>query len=148
MTNSALNILLAEDNEDDATLFSMALEKTNIPAKLQIASDGEEAIAYLKGEGKYADRAAHPFPDFLLLDLNMPRKNGFEVLQWIRSDDSYKYLMIHVLSASGREEDVRRVYDLHANSYVIKPSRMNDLGAFIHALATSHKFVCLARSLK
>lgn len=145
MTNALLQILLAEDNQDDATLFRMALDKANVPAKLQIVSDGEEAVAYLKGEGKYSDRTDHPLPDVLLLDLNMPRKNGFEVLEWIRGNTIYKHLTVHVLTASGREEDVRRVFDLRANSYAIKPSRMSDLVAFNHGLVTWHSFLRLPR---
>ena len=143
MTNSELNILLAEDNQDDATLFRRALDKANVPVNLQIVSDGEQAIAYLKGESQYADRATHPIPDFLLLDLNMPRKNGFEVLEWIRNDGIHKHLIIHVLSASSREEDKHRALDLLANSYLVKPSRVSELVGMIHHLVTSHKFVGL-----
>jgi CheY-like chemotaxis protein len=144
MTNLLLNILLAEDNENDAMLFEMALEKANVPAKLQIVSDGEQTVAYLKGEGKYADRTAHPIPDFLLLDLNMPRMNGFEVLEWIRADDICKHLIVHVLSASSRAVDVSRVYDLHANSYLVKPSRVNDLVTLIQSLAAFTQIVFLS----
>ncbi len=140
-----LTILLAEDNEDEATLFQMAMEKANVPAQLQTVRDGEKAISYLKGEGTYADRTAHPIPDILLLDLNMPRVNGFEVLEWVRDHAPYQNLIVYVLSASSREVDVQRVYDLHANSYVRKPGRMDDLTAFVHALVTWHKFICPPR---
>lgn len=131
-----LNILLAEDNRDDATLFSMALAKAKVSVKLQIVSDGEQAIAYLKGEGRYGDCAAYPIPDFLVLDLNMPRKNGFEVLEWIRSDEKCKELIVHVLSASSRDADARRVHDLQA-SYLVKPSRLFDLVVLVRGLVTS-----------
>lgn len=90
MTNSVINILLAEDNEDDVVLFRMAMEKANVSAKLQHVADGADALAYLKGEDAFGDREAHPLPDLVLLDLNMPRRNGFEVLEWIRQDATYK----------------------------------------------------------
>ena len=147
MTNSPFNILLVEDNQDDATLFRMALDKANVSAKLQIAGDGEDALGYLKGEGKYSDRVAHPLPDFVLLDLNMPRLNGFEVLKWIRHDETYKQLIVHVLTTSCRDVDVQRVYDLCANSYIVKPSRMSELVMFIGSVITWHGFVCLPKLL-
>lgn len=145
MTNSSLNILLVEDNQDDATLFRMALDKAQVPARLQNVCDGEEAIAYLKGEGKYRDRALHPLADLILLDLNMPRLNGFEVLKWIRNDATFKQLIVHVLTASCRDVDVQRAYDLWANSYIVKPSRLDELVRFIGALIASHGFVCLPK---
>lgn len=145
MTNSSLNLLLAEDNQDDVILFRMALDKANVPVQLQIVCDGEQAVEYLKGEGKYSNRSAHPIPDMVLLDLNMPRRNGFEVLEWIRNDDIHKHLMVHVFTASSRAVDVLRAYELWATSYVIKPSRMNDLGTFIQGLIAWQKFVSLPK---
>jgi CheY-like chemotaxis protein len=144
MSNLSLNILLSEDNQDDLTLFQMALDKAKVSARLQTVRDGEEAIDYLKGENDFSDRKAHPLPDLILLDLNMPRRNGFEVLEWIRQDAIYKHLMVHVLTASCREVDVRRAYDLHANSYIVKPSRVNELVSFITGLINWHRFVCLS----
>ena len=108
-------------------------------------SDGLEAIEYLSGEGAFADRGAHPFPDILLLDLNMPRKNGFEVLQWIRADSRCARLMVHVLTASSLDEDIQRAYELHANSYAVKPTRLDELVAYVVALNQWHGFVRLAR---
>ncbi len=142
-TNSALQILLAEDNENDSTILRIALERAKVAAHLHVVSDGEEAIAYLKGENRYADRVTYPVPDILLLDLNMPRRNGMEVLEWIRNDEIYQYLIVHVFSASSRAEDVKRVYELHANSYAVKPSRLDDLTSFIHGLVTWHRFAVL-----
>jgi len=148
MINPNLNILLAEDNQDDITLFRMALEKANVPeVQLQTVCDGEEAIAYLTGEGNFSEREAHPLPDIVLLDLNMPRANGFEVLQWIRLDAKFSSLMVHVLTTSSRESDIRRAYELRANSYVVKPSRVNDLVLLIQRFVAWHLCVSLPRVL-
>ena len=141
-----LNILLAEDNPDDVLLLQHAFKKAGVAHRLEVVCDGIEAMEYLNGENDYADREHHPFPDVLLLDLNMPRMDGFEVLGQVRRDAGYSGLMVHVLTASIREADVQRAYDLGANSYVLKPSGMGDLVAFASALNQWHQFVCLARS--
>ncbi len=144
MNNYSLTVLLAEDNKDDLTLFRMALKKADVPeVRLQTVCDGEEAIAYLTGGGDFTDRAACPLPDVVLLDLNMPRINGFEVLQWIRQDPKFSSLLVHILTTSCRDADVRRAYELRANSYVTKPGRVEDLVAFIRGLVLWHKFICL-----
>jgi len=137
------NILLAEDNQDDVLLVREAFRKAGVSSRLHVVTDGAEAVAYLKGEGAYGDRLGFPFPDLLLLDLNMPRMNGFEVLEWLRQQPSLCRLIVHVLTASSRDADVDRVYELHANSYVIKPSRVDELVAFVAALHVWHRFVCL-----
>jgi CheY-like chemotaxis protein len=140
-----MNILLAEDNSDDVVLLEHAFKKAGVTSPLTAVTDGLEALDYLKGEGAFADRAAYPFPDVLLLDLNMPRKNGFEVLAWVRRDASCCRLMVHILTASPRESDAERAYALGANSYVVKPSRFDELVRFVGALGKWHEFVTLAR---
>lgn len=142
---SPLNILLVEDNRDDAMLFCMALEKANVPAKMQTAWDGVEAMDYLKGNGKYSDRHLYPMPDVILLDINMPRANGFEVLDWIRKDPVCKTMLVHVFTASCRDIDVRRAYELSANSYAVKPSRSDELVVLIRSLVLFHTFVCIPK---
>lgn len=141
-------ILLAEDNEDDVFLLRQALRKVSEPATLHVVPDGMEALGWLKGVGKYADRKAHPPPEVLLLDLNMPRLNGFEVLKWIRSDAQWNQLMVHVMTASIRDADVKQVYDLRANSYVLKPTRQDELVDFLQALHLWQKFVYLSPTLR
>jgi CheY-like chemotaxis protein len=141
----SLNILVTEDNPDDLFLLQAAFERAGVSSRLEAVSDGVEALAYLKGNAPFEDRNAHPFPDLLLLDLNMPRRNGFEVLEWVRGDSQCSRLMVHVLTASPREADVERAYELGANSYVTKPSRLDELVAFVKALHQWHSFTVLAQ---
>jgi len=143
LANETLNILLAEDNPDDVFFFRTAYKKAAVPGTLNAVCDGVEAMAYLKGEEGFCDRINYPFPDVVLLDLNMPRLTGFEVLEWIRQDPKCGRLMVHVLSYSSREADIERAYDLHANSYVVKPSRVDKLAEFITALHQWHSFISL-----
>lgn len=114
-------ILLAEDLEDDVLLIRRAFRKGGINNPLQVVRDGEETIAYLKGEGKYANRAEYPLPDLLLLDLKMPHKDGFEVLQWIRGQPGLKSLRVVVLTSSEDLREVNHAYELGANSFLVKP---------------------------
>ena len=141
--DNPLSILVAEDNEDDVFLLQQAFKKAGAKSRLLSVADGREALAYLKGENVYADRERYPFPDILLLDLNMPRMNGFEVLECVRQDGRCRRLVVYVLTASPRDADVARVSDLHANGYVVKPSRLDELVAFVAALHEWHRFVVL-----
>jgi CheY-like chemotaxis protein len=144
--NTSFNILVAEDNPDDVFFLEQAVKKASLTDRVIAVPDGVEAAAYLQGEGVYADRSLYPYPDFLLLDLNMPRMNGFELLEQIRQDPAFSHasrLVVHVLSASSREADVQRAYDLRANSYVIKPGRLDELVAFATALHDWHRFTAL-----
>lgn len=138
-----LNILVAEDYEDDVFLLRQAFNKAGVTSALHVVPDGAEAWAYLKGEGGYADRKAYPLPDILLLDLNMPRMNGFELLERLRKDPVCGRLIVHVLTASIRAEDVERVYGLRANGYLVKPSRVDELVVLVRALHDWHRFISL-----
>ena len=109
-------ILLADDSEDDILLTRIAFEKAGMKNPLQEVHNGEEAIAYLKGEPPYNDRARFPLPTILLMDLNMPRKNGCEVLLWLRAQKGLRRLPVVILSASMRVEDVTKAFDSGANS--------------------------------
>jgi len=126
-----LPILLAEDSEDDVFLMERAFKKAKLTNPLRIVSDGEQALAYLKGEGEYADRNKYPFPGLLLLDIKMPRMNGLEVLSAIRQDPQLKRLVVIFLTASNLEQDVNKAFDLQANSYLVKPS---DTDAMVETL--------------
>src|SRR5688572_31130525 len=90
-------VLLAEDSENDVLMFRRAARRANFTQPLQVVSNGEETIAYLKGEGKYEDRAKYPLPGLVLLDLKMPRKDGFEVLQWVRQQSDFDTMQVVVL---------------------------------------------------
>jgi len=117
----SLNILLVEDNPDDAFLVSTAVERTLAGIRVLLVKNGQEAIRYLGGESPYEDRSRHPFPDLILLDLKMPVMNGFEVLDWIRSKPGLRRLPVIVLTGSLLPEDTQRAYEAGANSYLIKP---------------------------
>src|SRR4029077_17895937 len=101
---------------------------------LQEVRNGEEAIAYLKGEGAYCDRIKFPLPPVMLLALDMPKKNGFDVLAWVRAQPVLKRLAIIILTSSMRTEDVERAFDLGATSFLVKPSGLEALAAMIRCL--------------
>ena len=113
-----VEILLAEDNSGDVTLTRKALEKGNIINNLHVVTDGVEALAFLNQEGAYADK---PRPDLVLLDLNMPRKDGRDVLETVKNDDQLKRIPVVVMTSSEAEEDILQSYDLHANAFLTKP---------------------------
>jgi CheY-like chemotaxis protein len=113
-----IEVLLVEDDPGDVLLIQEAFEFNKVHNKLSIVRDGEQAIAFLRREGEYADATR---PDLVLLDLNLPRKDGREVLQEVKSDEDLRTIPIVVLTTSEAEEDVLRSYQLHANAYVTKP---------------------------
>ena len=115
-------ILLAEDNDDDVFFVQRAFSTVHLSSPLQVVRDGEQVLAYLKGHGEYADRQRYPFPTLLLLDIKMPRMNGFETLSAIRQDPELKRLVVVFLTSSRLQCDVNNAFDLRANSYIVKPS--------------------------
>jgi len=120
-------VLLADDDPNDVLLIQRAFQKTHLANPLQVVNDGEEAVAYLSGQLRYADRQRHPLPVLLLLDLKMPRKSGFEVLAWVREQPGLKRLPVVVLSSSNQNPDINRAFDLGANSYLVKPGGLDRL---------------------
>jgi len=129
-----IEILLVEDNQGDVDLTREALEKSKIYNKLSVVSNGVDAMDFLRRKGKYA----HAFrPDLVLLDLNLPRKDGREVLAEIKTDDDLKRIPVVVLTSSKAEEDILKTYNLHANSYVTKPM---DLAQFFKVVQTIEDF--------
>lgn len=120
-------VLIVDDSENDALLMRNVFERAGFVQPLRFARDGDEAIAYLRGDDAYGNRQQFPLPTVVLLDLNMPRKNGFEVLAWIREQPALKRLRVYIMSASNRVEDIQRVYDLGANSYLVKPGTLDGL---------------------
>ena len=123
------SILLAEDRDDDVLLIRKAFASAYIPNPLYVVRDGEEAIAYLAGEHRYANRDEYPLPRLLLLDLKMPRMDGFDVLKWVREQPSLKTLRVVVLTSSNDLRDVTKAYQLGANSFLVKPLDFQNLMA-------------------
>ena len=133
-------VLLVEDNPDDALLMQKAWKAAQIPNQLPTVSDGEQALAYLEGSGVYSDRAKYPMPIAIFLDLKLPRIDGLEVLAAIRSNPKLRHLHVEVLSASARDADVLRANELGANSYIVKPSRVQELIQMLTAWRTLARF--------
>ena len=113
-------ILLAEDDANHVLLFSRAFKKAGFANPLRVVVDGEEAIDYLKGQGKYADREQFPAPQILVLDLKMPRVGGLEVIHWVRQQPAMKHLPIIVLTTSSQDWEVTLAYRAGANSFLVK----------------------------
>lgn len=129
-----VDILLVEDNPGDVRLTKEALKECNIKNNLHVARDGEEALDYLFNRGPYHDAVR---PDIILLDLNLPRKDGREVLEAIKADAHLKRIPVVVLSTSQSEDDVARCYDLHVNCYVKKPV---DMEQFVEVVKSIDNF--------
>jgi CheY-like chemotaxis protein len=127
-------ILLVEDDLGSQELTRRALGEGKIRNELRIVEDGEEALAYLFRRGKYKDPATSPRPDLLLLDLNLPRVDGREVLEQIRADSKLRRMAVVVLTTSRQEEDILRSYELGCNSFITKPVDMNQFMQVIQAL--------------
>ena len=128
-------VLLVKDSEDDVFFVSRAMQLSGPSPVLKVAKDGQEAIDYLSGSGEYADRERFPMPHLVLLDLKLPRVLGLDVLKWIRSRLEFKVLPVIILTDSGERTDWERGYRLGANSYMVKPSGMEDLRTVVQCLS-------------
>jgi len=128
-------ILLVEDDPNDVWLVKHAFQSANISNPLRIVNDGQEAIEYLKGGGGYSDRGAFPLPRLVLLDLKMPRLNGFDVIGWMRKHYPWKLTPIIILSSSALPQDVNRAYELGANAYMVKPADYRALERLFRTIA-------------
>ncbi len=133
-SGAPIEILLVEDNPGDVRLTQEAVREAKIRNTLNVVNDGEQAIAYVRRQGAYADR---PRPDLILLDLNLPRKDGREVLQDLKSDPDLHRIPVVVLTSSAAEQDILRTYDLYANAYVTKPV---DLEQFMRVVSSIQDF--------
>jgi len=130
----AIHILLVEDNEGDIMLTREAFEEGTLPYTLSIARDGKEAIQFLEKE----DRFSHvETPHLILLDINLPKKNGHEVLQIIKKSESLKHIPVIMLSTSSSEMDIAKSYENHANCHIIKPIEVDD---FVQVVASIESF--------
>ncbi len=129
---SAVEILLVEDNPGDVRLTIEALKESKILNNLNVVDDGIEALAYLNKEGKYKDR---PHPDLIILDLNLPRKDGREVLAEIKEHKNFKRIPIVILTISEAEEDILKTYQLHANCFITKPVDINQFTKVVKSVS-------------
>ena len=130
-------ILLAEDDVNDALLVERALSRAGIHNPIMIVRDGQEAIDYLEGKGPFADRKNFPLPTLALLDIKMPKKNGLEVLEWIRHSGGLKLLPVIIMSSSSIQADIDRAYQLGVNAYLVKPTAFDEL---VETLKTTTDF--------
>lgn len=127
-------VLLVEDNEDDAELIAYAFEKAGIGNPLVTVSDGDAAVTYVEGRGDHGDRERHPLPALILLDLKLPRRSGFEVLDAIRRNEPTRATPVVVLTSSDETSDIERAYRLGANAYLVKPVSREALLAMVRTL--------------
>jgi len=127
-------ILIVDDSDDDTLLMRLAFEKAGFNARLEMVQDGEDAVAYIEGRFPYQDRWRFPLPTLVLLDLNMPGKNGFEVIEWLRIQPEFRHLPVIVLTSSMRNGDVERAFELGATSFFVKPGQVHDLVAMIRCI--------------
>lgn len=130
-------ILLIEDDPGDVLLLQLALERLKYECRLEVVPDGLEALEYLNGQGPYADRARFPFPRLILLDLRMPRMDGFEFLQWLRIAPELRSLPVIVITSSAVSQHVSRAYRAGANSFLVKSA---DLARFTEELKQALDF--------
>ena len=126
-----IEILLVEDNPGDIRLAQEALKESKIRNNLNVVNDGVEALAFLRCKDQYKKA---PIPDLILLDLNLPKKDGREVLAEIKSDEILKCIPVVILTISGTEEDILKAYDLHANCYITKPIDMEQFIKLVKAI--------------
>jgi CheY-like chemotaxis protein len=136
MPNSpkSITILLADDDADDRILARDALDESRVANELRFVEDGEQLMDYLCRRGRFSDPKSSPRPGLILLDLNMPRKDGREALREIKSDPSLRQIPIVVLTTSKAEEDIYRTYDLGVNSFITKPVTFEGLVAVMRGL--------------
>jgi CheY-like chemotaxis protein len=132
-------ILLVEDDEDDAFFMRRALTKAQINMPLHIAVNGQEALDYLGGAGKFADRAQFPTPAIVFLDLKLPCVHGFEVLKWIRSQPAFNELPVIVLTSSSEARDHEKALQLGATAYVVKPPTREMVLSVLDAMRLVHE---------
>lgn len=131
MKGEPVHILMVEDNEGDVLLTKEALKSGKVSNQISVVQDGLEALEFLHREGKYSDAVR---PDLILLDLNLPRKDGHEFLAEVKADPGFRQIPVVVLTSSGADQDVLTAYDLHANCYVVKPVGLGALTELVESI--------------
>lgn len=131
LARSTIEVLLVDDHPGDVRLTIEAFSESKVPSNLKVVRDGAEALAYLRHHDSYANSK---LPDLILLDLNLPKKDGFEVLAEIKGDERLKKIPVIVFTTSAAEGDIERAYECHANSYVTKPLELDQFLHAVHAI--------------
>ncbi len=129
-----ITILMADDDQDDCLLVKEAFSENNFEDEIRFVADGEDLMDYLYRRGKFAEPASAPLPDLILLDLNMPRKDGREALREIKSSRDFRHIPIIVLTTSHEQDDIIRSYRVGANSFITKPSSFEELLTLVEHL--------------
>ena len=136
MSERAHPILAAEDDESDRMILKLAFQKADLSRPLVLVRDGQEAVDYLSGTGRYTDRSTYALPQLVILDLKMPRMNGFDVLAWLGKQPAFKELPAVVLSSSADESDIAKARQLGAREYFVKPHGFDKLINIAHEMQT------------
>ena len=131
MKYKSVTILMADDDPDDRLLTEDALKEARLANEIRFVENGEELLQYLRHQGKFADKTLHPRPGIILLDLNMPKMDGREALQLIKSDPDLRRIPVIIMTTSKADQDILKSYDLGANSYVTKPVTFDELVAVV-----------------
>ena len=129
-------ILVADDEESDRLILNIAFEAAKLPNPLAVVHDGQEAVDYLAGLPPYTDRAVHPLPALLLLDLKMPRMDGFDVLTWLSTRPDFRNLPVVIFSSSPGDDDIKKARQLGAHDYFVKPHSLAEWVNILHELHT------------
>jgi len=129
-------LLLVEDDPNDVLLIRYAFRRANLTMPMGVVSNGDEAVDYLSGCGKYTDRETYPLPSLILLDLKLPCRSGLEVLTWLRSQPGLRRIPVVMLTSSGECRDIDSAYDAGASSYLVKPVTLTSLESMIAALCS------------
>lgn len=135
-TSKSIDILIADDDIEDRMLITDALTESRLKNNIQCVENGEELVQYLKNTGKFSDKKKYPQPGIILLDLNMPKKDGREALKEIKADEQLKNIPIIILTTSKAEEDILKTYNLGANSFITKPVTFIAMVEIMNALKT------------
>src|SRR6266699_2344631 len=149
MDNKRFTVLLVEDDLNDIFLVKRAFKMAQVKNPLQIVTDGQEAILYLRGEGKYADRDTYPLPKLMVMDIKMPRKTGFEVLEWVKGNGRpLRRIPIVIVSSSDNPTDINRAYELGANAYMVKPVDYRAVEHLFHSITQYWGLECAKPELE
>jgi CheY-like chemotaxis protein len=129
-----VTVLLVEDDLNDIFLVKRSFKLARIDNPLQVVTDGQEAMDYLRGAGRYADRETHPLPKLIVMDIRMPRKSGFEVLEWVKRDRLLHRIPVVIVTSSENPADINRAYELGANAYMVKPMDYREVEQLFHSI--------------